>query len=261
MKLRRLQLNDTVHLLPNLFTAANFVLGIRAITLVLKGDGYYDMAASCLMLAMLCDVMDGLVARLTNTTSEFGAELDSLADLVSFGVAPAVMVYRQSLIIYDAAHWRGPAHVGFLICAVYAGCAALRLARFNLHTVEESTSFIGLPSPAAAGVIAAYFMLVESGLLPQAWTDVATHWLLPFITAALGILMVSTIRYPAPAKQLMWRTRSFYIFAAGACVIALMLASRGATLFVLFTGYALFGVIRAARKASFVPRAIHRGDP
>ena len=247
MMFRRLHFEDPILLLPNLFTAANFALGIRAITLVLRSDQMYDQAALCIMLAMLCDVMDGMIARLTKSTSAFGKEFDSLADLVSFGVAPAVMVYRQSLAAYDGVEWQGFGHLGFLICVVYAGCAALRLARFNAHSDAEQRSFVGLPSPAAAGVIISYFMLVETAMLPASVSLATTRWILPVVTALMGIMMVSTIRYPAPAKTLLKRAHGFYIFAAAACLIALMIASRGATLFVLFNGYALLGVVRLFR--------------
>lgn len=248
----------TVPILPNLFTAANLVLGIRAITLVLRGENHYDHAALCIMLAMLCDVMDGMAARLTNTVSRFGVEFDSLADLTSFGIAPAVMVYRQALISYDSASWRGPAHIGFLICAVYTGCAALRLARFNARVGDESTAFMGLPTPAAAGVIAAYFMLLESGLLPEAVAGFLSNWILPLVTAALGILMVSSIRYPAPVKRELWRRQHFVYFALAAGVLALIIASRGATLFALFSGYVVWGLVqhvRASQTAGAAPPA------
>lgn len=253
----------TVPILPNLFTAANLVLGIRAITLVLRGENHYDHAALCIMLAMLCDVMDGMAARLTNTVSRFGVEFDSLADLTSFGIAPAVMVYRQALISYDSASWRGPAHIGFLICAIYAGCAALRLARFNARIGEETSSFMGLPSPAAAGVIAAYFMLIESSLLPEAVAAFLSNWILPFVTAALGILMVSSIRYPAPVKRELWRRRHFVYFALAAGVLALIIASRGATLFALFSGYVVWGLVqhfRASQTAEAVLPAAGEHD-
>jgi CDP-diacylglycerol--serine O-phosphatidyltransferase len=248
MTLRRLHFEPPIQLLPNLFTAANFALGVRAITLVLRGDQMYDHAALCIMLAMLCDVFDGMVARLTHSTSAFGKEFDSLADLVSFGVAPAVMVYSQSLVVYDGVEWKGFGQFGFLICAIYAGCAALRLARFNAHADAEQRAFVGLPSPAAAGVIASYFMLLDTVAMPAIVVQVITRWILPVATAVIGVLMVSTVRYPAPAKTLLKRQHSFYIFAAIACVIALLIANRGATLFVLFTGYMLLGIVRQCRK-------------
>jgi len=234
--MRKIKFHGTVHILPNLFTAANFALGIKAITLVLKSDQHYKLAAECLILAMLFDVFDGLIARMTKTTSRFGMEFDSLADLVSFGVAPAIMVYRQSL------SGGGIGRFGFMICVVYAGCAALRLARFNSRIEDESTSFSGIPTPAAAGVIASYFMLVGAGHLPAVLTGFVTHWVLPFVAVGLGILMVSTIRYPAPAKQNLWKKHPFIYLALAAGLIVLIIANRGATLFVLFSGYALYGL-------------------
>ncbi|MCX7847810.1 MAG: CDP-diacylglycerol--serine O-phosphatidyltransferase [bacterium] len=243
----------TVPILPNLFTAANLVLGIRAITLVLRGDQYYDHAAICIMLAMLCDVMDGLTARISNAVSRFGVEFDSLADLTTFGIAPAVMVYRQALVSYDAANGRGFAHLGFFICAIYAGCAAMRLARFNTRLAEERTVFLGLPTPAAAGVIAAYFMLAESALVPAAVTAFISNWILPYLTAALGILMVSNIQYPAPLKRSLWRRRHFIYFALATGLLALVIASRGATLFALFSAYVVWGLVQHVRRPQASP--------
>ena len=250
--MKKLRFQGTVHILPNLFTAANLALGIRAITLIFKGGvqdkDRYEQAAVCIMLAMLFDVFDGLVARLTNTTSRFGMEFDSLADVVSFGVAPAVMVYSVALNVYDTAYWKGPFALGFLIVAIYTGCAALRLARFNSRIEDETKAFSGLPSPAAAGVIASYFMLIETDLIPRSAVYFMNHWLLPFAVVGVGVLMVSRIRYPALAKQILWRRHQFTSFVCVAGIIALMIASGGATLFVLFTGYTLYGIVAHLRR-------------
>jgi len=241
MKIKKIQLKGTVYILPNLFTATNLALGIKAITLVLESDQHFKLAAECLILAMIFDVFDGLVARMTNTTSKFGIEFDSLADLVSFGVAPAIMVYRYAL----SSGYIGK--FGFLVCVVYAGCAALRLARFNSRIEDETKSFSGIPSPAAAGVIATYFMLVGDGIIPQSITRFAALWILPFVAVALGVLMVSTIRFPAPAKQDIWRKHPFRYLALAAGIIVLIIANRGVTLFLIFTGYAIFGLVNYAR--------------
>lgn len=263
--MKKLRFHGTVHVLPSLFTAANIALGIKAITLIHKGDARgterYDLAAICLLLAMVFDVFDGLVARLTNTTSRFGLEFDSLADVVSFGVAPAMMVYSQSLSVYDSVQWKGPSALGFLVVAIYIGCAALRLARFNSRIEDETKTFSGLPTPAAAGVIASYFMLQESALLPVVVTGFINHWILPLVTVGLGILMVSRIRYPAIAKHILWRKHQFtyLVFAAG--IIALMLAYRGATLFVLFTGYAVYGIVAELRRPSEPPSPVLEPSP
>ena len=241
MKIRKEQLKSSVYILPNLFTATNLALGIKAITLVLESDQHYKQAAECLSLAMIFDVFDGLIARITKTTSRFGIEFDSLADLVSFGVAPAIMVYRYALSSGNIGKF------GFLICVVYAGCAALRLARFNSRIEDETKSFSGIPTPAAAGVIASYFMLVGAGYIPQSMTEFIAHWILPFVAVALGVLMVSTIRFSAPAKQDIWRKHPFRYLALAAGIIVLIIANRGITLFVIFTGYTLYGLINYIR--------------
>jgi len=241
MKIRKDQLRSSVYILPNLFTATNLALGIKAITLVLENEQHYKQAAECLILAMIFDVFDGLIARITKTTSRFGIEFDSLADLVSFGVAPAIMVYRYALSSGNIGKF------GFLICVVYAGCAALRLARFNSRIEDETKSFSGIPTPAAAGVIATYFMLVGAGYIPQSMTEFIAHWVLPFVAVALGVLMVSTIRFPAPAKQDIWRKHPFRYLALAAGIIVLIVANKGITLFVIFTGYTLYGLINYIR--------------
>jgi CDP-diacylglycerol--serine O-phosphatidyltransferase len=208
---------------------------------VLESDQNYKQAAECLILAMIFDVFDGLIARITKTTSRFGVEFDSLADLVSFGVAPAIMVYRYALSSGNIGKF------GFLICVVYAGCAALRLARFNSRIEDETKSFSGIPTPAAAGVIATYFMLVGADYIPQSMTEFIAHWVLPFVAVALGVLMVSTIRFPAPAKQDIWRKHPFRYLALAAGIIVLIVANKEITLFVIFTGYTLYGLIKYAR--------------
>ena len=256
MKMRPIKLQGTVHLLPNLFTTANLAMGIYAITLVLKPDCNYAAASLAIVFAMVFDVFDGLIARMTKTTSRFGMELDSLADLVSFGVAPAIMVYNKSLSMFDSIHYKAVGRIGFLICVVYAGCAALRLARFNSRIEDESKSFSGIPTPGAAGVIVSYFLLIENGIVPMGVANFITQWILPVITACLGILMVSTVRFPAPAKQILWKRHPFMYFALAAGLLALVIANHGLTLFVLFAGYALYGLVSHIKHALRNPRPL-----
>ncbi len=245
--MKKIPLKGTVYILPNLFTATNFALGIYAITLMLKGENNFHQAALCIAFAAVFDVFDGLIARLTNTTSAFGVEFDSLADLTSFGIAPAIIVYRASLSFMDNDGLKGIGKIGFLICVIYAGCTALRLARYNSKIEDESKSFLGLPSPAAAGVICSYFLLEGSGLLPVAITDFATHWILPFVTAGLGILMVSNIKYSAPAKQNVWKKHPFIYLILAAGVIVLIITNMGPTLFCLAMVYAFSGPVNYFR--------------
>ena len=110
--MQKIKLQGTVHLIPNLLTTANLALGIYAITLVLKEDTNYGVAGLVIFFAMLFDIFDGMIARLTKTTSRFGMELDSLADMVSFGLAPAIMVYNKALSMFDSAVYKQVGRVG-----------------------------------------------------------------------------------------------------------------------------------------------------
>ncbi|GDY10277.1 MAG: CDP-diacylglycerol--serine O-phosphatidyltransferase [Planctomycetota bacterium] len=195
--------------LPTMLTLGNAVCGFGAITFAAKwssGDSTLSLfIASCLIyLAMVFDALDGSAARLTKQTSEFGAQLDSLCDAISFGAAPAFLMLQFS-------HSKDLLLLRFvwLIAALYVVCAVLRLARFNVETDEDDAhdSFSGLPSPAAAGTVASFpimafgFRHLEDAANDKLWEHVAT-WLdtwtpsvLPFITLAVACLMVSRIRY------------------------------------------------------------------
>lgn len=213
--------------LPTMLTLGNAVCGFGAITFAAKwsgGDPTLSLfIASCLIfLAMAFDALDGSAARLTKQTSEFGAQLDSLCDAISFGAAPAFLMLQFS-------QSRDLLHLRFLwwIAALYVACAVLRLARFNVETDEDDAhnSFSGLPSPAAAGTVASFpimafgFRHLEDAANDKLWERIAT-WLdtwtanvLPFITLAVACLMVSRIRYAHLFNQLVRgrRTRKHLI--------------------------------------------------
>ena len=174
-----------IYLLPQLFTTANLFFGF--FTIVQAQAGHFDRAALGIVLAIVCDMLDGRVARLANATSRFGKEYDSLADVVSFGLAPAILAFH-------AGGLEDFRRTGFAIAFLYAACAALRLARFNVQTSRYAARFEGLPSPAAAGTIAStqvfFSFLHEGGVafaIPQP--------LIAAGVAALGLLMVSAIPY------------------------------------------------------------------
>ena len=195
--------------LPTMLTLGNAVCGFGAITVAAKwsiGDSTVSLFISaCLIyLAMVFDALDGSAARLTNQTSEFGAQLDSLCDAISFGAAPAFLMLQ-----FSQSHDLLLLRFVWLIAALYVVCAVLRLARFNVETDEDDAhdSFSGLPSPAAAGTVASFpimafgFRHLEDSVNDKLWEHVAT-WLdswtpsvLPFITLAVACLMVSRIRY------------------------------------------------------------------
>ncbi len=176
-----------IYLLPSVLTTFGMFAGFYSIISSINGD--FTVAAISILIAMMWDTLDGRVARLTNTQSAFGAEYDSLADLVSFGIAPALLVYQWSL--YELGRF------GWLAAFVYLACAALRLARFNTQVgTADKRYFQGLPSPAAAGVIASMIWLkiwtfasFDSDLISMG------YYLGAGITILCGLLMVSNLRY------------------------------------------------------------------
>jgi len=171
-----------IYLLPNLFTTAALFAGFYAIVAAMSDR--FEAAAVAIFIAMVLDGLDGRVARMTNTQSEFGAEYDSLSDMVSFGLAPALVMYEWSL------HSMGK--LGWLAAFIYTAGAALRLARFNTQIgVADKRFFQGLASPSAAAVVVG---LVWVG---NDYEAIGSHhiWLTFFVTVATGILMVSNVRY------------------------------------------------------------------
>jgi len=222
---------------------------------------FFALAGYMIFVAMIADMMDGRVARLTRTTSSFGGQLDSLSDAISFGAAPAFLMmklverhidnldfdrFRFSLLI-----WRGI----FFSAIFYAMCAVVRLARFNVENDENEAAhmnFAGLPSPAAAGVIVS-LVIIHQQILPRIMAmapdsmltfEIVTISALPLITFFSGILMVSRIRYPHLANQLLRGKKSLamllLLFACGLFIIwNLQLA-----MVIGFCGFALFGVFR-----------------
>jgi CDP-diacylglycerol--serine O-phosphatidyltransferase len=189
-----------IYLLPNLFTTGGLFAGFYAIIAAASGD--FTSAAIAVFVAGLLDGLDGRVARMTNTQSEFGVQYDSLADLVSFGMAPALVMYHWSL-----SHLKvyGPlwGKLGWTVAFLYAACAALRLARFNTQVgIVDKRYFIGLASPAAAASLMAFVWLFNE----LGFTGVDLEYITPVLTATAALLMVSRIRYNS-FKTLPWGDR------------------------------------------------------
>lgn len=178
-----------IYLLPNLFTTGGLFSGFFAI--IAASQGRFEAACVAIFIAAILDGIDGRVARLTNTQSEFGVQYDSLADLISFGMAPALLMYHWALMEMKS---DGPTagRIGWLGAFLYAACAALRLARFNSQVGQvDKRWFIGLASPAAAGLMASFvWTMVEYG---QNGGD-NRYWAL-LVTVLSALLMVSRIRY------------------------------------------------------------------
>jgi len=221
-----------IYLLPNLFTTAALFCGFYAI--VASINGKFETAAIAIFVAMVLDGIDGRVARLTNTESDFGAEYDSLADMVSFGLAPALIIYLWSL--------SNLGKIGWLASFVYVACAALRLARFNTQASHsDKRYFQGLASPAAAAVVAG---LIWNGDLIKEFIPEPTMQYVAFATTLFaGLLMVSNVRYHS-FKGVNWRSKvpffTILMFVFGLVFIS---AEPALVLFAGFLVYALSGPV------------------
>ena len=181
-----------IYLLPNLFTTGAMFAGFYAI--VSSIGGHYTDAAIAVFIAAILDGLDGRVARLTGTQSEFGVQYDSLSDLVSFGLAPALVMFTWSLSSLKA-YGPGWGKLGWMAAFVYAACAAMRLARFNTQVgVIDKRYFQGLASPAAAGLCMSYVWTVENGDLFGLQVS-ELDFVTPVIAIVAGLLMVSRVRY------------------------------------------------------------------
>ena len=181
----------SIYLLPNLFTTAGLFAGFYAI--IAAANGQFVHASIAVFVAAVMDGLDGRVARLTGTSSEFGVQYDSLADLVSFGMAPALVMYHWSL---SALRLDSPVmgRIGWAAAFLYAACAALRLARFNTQVaVVDKRWFVGLASPAAAGLMMSFVWAFADGNL--GWTGEELRFVALAVTIAAALLMVSRIRF------------------------------------------------------------------
>ncbi len=228
-----------IYVLPNLFTTAALFCGFFAIVQAMQGD--FERAAVAIFIAMVLDGLDGRVARLTNTQSAFGAEYDSLSDMVSFGAAPALVMYEWAL--------RDLGRLGWIAAFIYCAGAALRLARFNTTLeVTDKRFFQGLPSPAAAALVAGFvWVMIESGI---AGHDV--RWLACGVTIFAGITMVTNVRYYSFKDVNLKKSVPFFVIAAIALGFALVAYSPEIALFGFFVLYGLSGYVLAA--AAFLRR-------
>lgn len=219
-----------IYLLPNLFTTAGLFAGFYAIIAAIRGD--FESAAMAIFVAMIMDGLDGRIARMTNTQSAFGAEYDSLSDMVAFGLAPALVIFLWALLDMGKFGW--------MIAFIYAACGALRLARFNTQIgTADKRYFQGLPSPAAAACIAGWVWLgTNRGLDPAILINVAVP-----ITFFCAILMVSSMRYYS-FKDLDFRNRVPFIkMLALVLIFALVANDPPLVLFSAFLIYAISGPV------------------
>lgn len=219
-----------IYLLPNTLTLCSMLLGFYSILSSLKGN--YLHAAWAILFATIFDGLDGWVARLTNSTTKFGIELDSLSDLVSFGVAPAIMMYKWSLAPFG--------RIGWVAAFWFMACGALRLARYNVQMGStESKSFTGMPIPGAATIIASLVLFYhEMSDMPP-----GKNILILGLTVLLAFLMVSTLKYHG-AKEIDFRQRKpFWILVAFVLGLTIIVMHPPISLFLFAMIYLLGGII------------------
>ncbi|MCB0376906.1 MAG: CDP-diacylglycerol--serine O-phosphatidyltransferase [Bdellovibrionales bacterium] len=202
--------------------------GFMAIILAIRGE--YLVGSYAIVAAAVFDLLDGRVARLTRTSSHFGAEYDSLCDLISFGMAPALIMYLWALQPFG--------RVGWLASFVFVACGALRLARFNVQSADESSHFQGLPIPMAAGIVASSVLCFTKLEL-----DASHNWLLLFMTFMLGLTMVSNFRYKSFKDLNFKRRQPFTYLVIGVLILFIVAAEPEVMLFVLFFAYAILGAV------------------
>ena len=219
-----------IYLLPNAFTTANLFCGFFAIVMAMNLK--FDYAAVAIFAAMLLDSVDGRVARLTNTQSEFGAQYDSLSDMLSFGAAPALVVYEWSL--------RGMGKLGWLAAFVYCAGAALRLARFNTNIgVVDKRYFQGLPSPAAAALVTGFVWLMDD----LRFTGPELSWFSWIITLYAGLTMVTNVPFYSFKEVNFRKSVPFIAIFLIVLVFVLISSDPPKVLFGMFVLYGLSGYI------------------
>jgi CDP-diacylglycerol--serine O-phosphatidyltransferase len=248
-----------IYLLPNLLTAGNLFCGFLALTRIVEADvtvssfnSVIRHAIFFIILACIFDLLDGRVARMGGYESPFGREFDSLADIISFGAAPAFLVHRVVLRDFFASH----PEFGWFIASVYLICGAFRLARFNCLAAQTQggggNEFLGFPIPAAAGLVASITLFLlwldDHQWLDQRFARTPWRYALPVILVFLSIMMVSQVKYPS-FKKFDWRARRTFprmvatIVAVGFFLIAWRQVIP-VVLPILFTAYLVYGFIR-----------------
>ncbi|MCA6069507.1 MAG: CDP-diacylglycerol--serine O-phosphatidyltransferase [Endomicrobium sp.] len=241
------KLKKGIYIIPSLFTCSNMSCGYLSVMSSIEGD--FTKAAWLLILAIVCDMMDGRIARLTRTTSEFGIQLDSLSDLVSFGIAPSVMMYQLVL--------NSMGKVGMAIAVLFVLCSGLRLAKFNVQAKDNVThaSFIGLPTPASAGLLMSFVLsyelfVVEPGqsltfkTIPLLMRNMPIFFkIMPVVMIILSWLMVSNIQYVSFKKMNLSKPKAFRLLVLIIILIFLVIAFPQNIIFILFSLYALSGIV------------------
>lgn len=244
-----------MYVLPSLFTAGNIAAGYYAITQSVQGTvgdpAHFDHAALAIGFAILFDGLDGRIARMTNTTSDFGKELDSLADVITFGVAPSLLAYiwgfRMLPLMAQPGLREQILHLGVFVCFVFLICGACRLARFNISINPQPRNpgrpghkyFVGMPIPAGAGVICAVIHCFNGSPISRPWIAIVWMCLIGFT----GFLMVSSWRFWSGKEISLGDRHPFQMVAVVGVLIALLWLYSEYLLIILALGYLVSGVV------------------
>lgn len=228
-RLSRERISRGLFVVPTLFTVGNLFCGYWSIWSSIRGT--FERSAILIIVAAVLDLLDGRIARMTHSTSEFGSEYDSLADLVSFGVAPAVLVYSWGLSDFS--------RLGWIVSFLFVVCGSMRLARFNIQThVADKKHFVGLPIPAAAGSISVLVLATPEPLVDRVWMTGAL-----VLTVLLSYLMISTIRYRSFKDLDLRRRRPAWILPVIALAFALIAWERVIALAAIATVFVASGPV------------------
>jgi len=224
-----------IYILPNLFTTMNIFCGFYAVIAAVNGAP--NAAAIAILVAAIFDALDGKIARATHTTSRFGVEYDSLADLISFGLAPGLMIYLWAL--------KPLGRLGWLAAFLFMVCGALRLARFNTQVESvKSDYFVGLPIPAAAGMLAATVMLCHRLGIGSS----ANKILILMLIYVLSFLMVSSIKFHSFKKPELFKKMNFNVLVAAVLIMIFIAAQPAIALFSIGLAYIMSGPFGFLRK-------------
>ena len=236
-----------IYILPTVFTVGNAVCGYVSVINTIRGD--YEAAGWLIILAMLFDFLDGKIARLTGTTSNFGKEIDSLSDMISFGLAPSILTYMWAL--------KGVGRIGMIASILYFVAGMLRLARFNIRVdhFENMKYFIGLPIPASAGSIATFVIMSENydvDFIPHMKMFLCIYMFL------LVYLMVSNIPYASGKKIDLKKRKPFKILVVLLLLFFIIASYPGVILFFLFLSYVMSGLLRRFSRIRAVSNMLSR---
>ncbi|NOS70231.1 MAG: CDP-diacylglycerol--serine O-phosphatidyltransferase [Verrucomicrobia bacterium] len=247
-----------IYFLPNLLTAGNLFCGFVALTKIVEADitggDYHDIwtALYFILAACIFDLFDGRVARMVGADSPFGREFDSLADLISFGAAPAFLVHR--IVLKDV--FIKYAEIGWFIASIYLVCGAFRLARYNVMSSQPGAGggkeFLGFPIPSAAALVASLTMFMiwlnDNGWMEERFTHSRWRYMLPVLMVFLSCMMVSRVKYPSFKVFDIRTTRSFPGMLGAILLLGVIVVSKGKALIFLlpifFTAYLVYGFIR-----------------